>query len=43
VRKQKRVAFAAVGDGSSLHTIQAVLTPEQAEGLVRRSTFTVLY
>ncbi|KAF2730264.1 asparaginyl-tRNA synthetase [Polyplosphaeria fusca] len=33
VRKQKRVAFAALGDGSSLHTVQAVLTPQQAEGL----------
>lgn len=33
VRKQKRIAFAAVGDGSSLQTVQAVLTPEQAEGL----------
>jgi asparaginyl-tRNA synthetase len=31
VRKQKRVAFAAIGDGSSLQTVQAVLTPEQAE------------
>ena len=34
VRKQKRVAFAAIGDGSSLETVQAVLTPDQAEGLV---------
>lgn len=34
VRKQKRVAFAAIGDGSSLQTVQAVLTPEQAEGSV---------
>ncbi|KAF2176326.1 asparaginyl-tRNA synthetase [Zopfia rhizophila CBS 207.26] len=33
VRRQKRVAFAAIGDGSSMHTIQAVLTPEQADGL----------
>ncbi|KAF2201896.1 asparaginyl-tRNA synthetase [Delitschia confertaspora ATCC 74209] len=33
VRKQKRVAFAAIGDGSSLQTVQAVFTPEQAEGL----------
>ncbi|KAF9731442.1 hypothetical protein PMIN06_000455 [Paraphaeosphaeria minitans] len=33
VRKQKRVAFAAIGDGSSLTTVQAVLTPEQADGL----------
>ena len=34
VRKQKRVAFAAIGDGSSLKTVQAVLTPEQADGSV---------
>lgn len=33
VRKQKRVAFAAVGDGSSLESLQVVLNPEQAEGL----------
>ncbi|KAF2501794.1 mitochondrial carrier [Lophium mytilinum] len=33
VRKQKRVAFAAIGDGSSLQPLQAVLSPEQAEGL----------
>ncbi|CAI6338849.1 unnamed protein product [Periconia digitata] len=33
VRKQKRVAFAAIGDGSSLQTVQTVLTPEQADGL----------
>lgn len=31
VRKQKRVAFAAIGDGSSLRTVQAVLTPDQAD------------
>lgn len=30
VRKQKRVAFAAIGDGTSLDAVQAVLTPEQA-------------
>lgn len=33
VRKQKRVAFAAVSDGSSLESLQVVLSPEQAEGL----------
>ena len=32
VRKQKRIAFAAIGDGSSLQTVQAVLTPSQADG-----------
>ena len=31
VRKQKRVAFAAISDGSSLEAVQAVLTPEQAK------------
>jgi asparaginyl-tRNA synthetase len=30
IRKQKRIAFAAVGDGSSLQAVQAVLTPDQA-------------
>jgi asparaginyl-tRNA synthetase len=34
VRKQKRVAFAAIGDGSTLKTVQAVFSPEQAEGSV---------
>jgi asparaginyl-tRNA synthetase len=34
VRKQKRVAFAAIGDGSTLQTVQAVLSPELAEGSV---------
>jgi len=30
IRKQKRVAFAAIGDGSTLESLQAVLSPEQA-------------
>lgn len=34
VRKQKRVAFAAIGDGSTLQTVQAVLAPQLAEGSV---------
>ena len=34
VRKQKRVAFAAIGDGSTLKTVQAVFSPEQADGSV---------
>jgi len=34
VRKQKRIAFAAIGDGSTLQTVQAVLPPQLAEGLV---------
>ncbi|KAI9673761.1 MAG: asparaginyl-tRNA synthetase [Trizodia sp. TS-e1964] len=33
VRKQKRVAFAAVGDGSTIQSLQAILTPEQAKNL----------
>jgi aspartyl/asparaginyl-tRNA synthetase len=35
VRRQKRTAFAAIGDGSSLKSLQAVLTPEQADGYGR--------
>jgi asparaginyl-tRNA synthetase len=31
VRKQKRVAFAALADGSAMQPLQAVLTPAQAE------------
>lgn len=31
IRKQKRVAFAAVSDGSSSQPVQAVLNPDQAE------------
>lgn len=30
VRKQKRIAFAALGDGSTIDSLQAVLKPEQA-------------
>jgi hypothetical protein len=30
VRKQKRIAFAAVGDGSTINSLQAVLKPEDA-------------
>lgn len=30
VRKQKRIAFAAVGDGSTVDSVQAVLKPEDA-------------
>ncbi len=32
VRKQKRVAFAAVSDGSTLESLQAVLRPDDAVG-----------
>jgi len=35
VRKQKRVAFAAIGDGSTTGSLQAVLKPEQAIGYDR--------
>src|SRR5690349_103400 len=31
IRKQKTRAFAAIGDGSSLEPLQALLTPAQAE------------
>lgn len=30
VRKQKKIGFAAVGDGSTLESVQAVLKPEDA-------------
>ncbi|KFZ11842.1 hypothetical protein V502_07362 [Pseudogymnoascus sp. VKM F-4520 (FW-2644)] len=33
IRKQKTRAFAAIGDGSSLEPLQALLTPAQAESL----------
>ncbi|GAB7352202.1 hypothetical protein MBLNU459_g2677t3 [Dothideomycetes sp. NU459] len=33
IRKQKRIAFAAISDGSSMQPVQAVLKPEQAESL----------
>lgn len=33
VRKQKRIAFAAIGDGSTLQTVQAVSSPQLAEDL----------
>lgn len=32
LRKQKRIAFLALGDGSAYQPLQAVLTPEQSEG-----------
>lgn len=32
IRKQKKVAFAALSDGSSIEPLQVVLTPDQAEG-----------
>lgn len=31
IRKQKKIAFAALGDGSTLDPLQAVMKPEQAE------------
>ncbi|KAK2763756.1 asparaginyl-tRNA synthetase [Arachnomyces sp. PD_36] len=33
VRKQKRVAFAEISDGSTIQPLQAILTPEQAADL----------
>ena len=32
VRKQKHRAFVEIGDGSTVHTLQAILEPSQAEG-----------
>ncbi len=32
VRRQKRVSFAHIGDGTTLTPLQAVLTKEQSEG-----------
>lgn len=34
VRRQKNIAFAAVGDGSSYGSLQAVLDPQQADACV---------
>jgi len=34
VRRQKKIAFAAIGDGSSLDSVQVVLKPEDAAQLV---------
>lgn len=34
VRRQKKIAFAVIGDGSSLDSVQAVLKPEDAALLV---------
>ena len=39
VRKQKRIAFAAIGDGSSLDSVQVVLKPEDAAEYVSSTTF----
>lgn len=36
VRKQKRIAFTAIGDGSTLQTVQAVMPPHLAEGFVKQ-------
>ena len=33
IRNQKQRSFAAIGDGSSMQTLQALLTPEQAKGV----------
>lgn len=39
IRKQKKVAFAALSDGSSIEPLQVVLTPDQAEGYVSLLTY----
>ncbi|KAF1928810.1 putative asparaginyl-tRNA synthetase Slm5 [Didymella exigua CBS 183.55] len=41
VRKQKRIAFAVIGDGSTLSTVQAVLSPQLAEDLSTGAAVTV--
>ncbi|KAF1817653.1 asparaginyl-tRNA synthetase [Eremomyces bilateralis CBS 781.70] len=41
VRRQKRIAFAAIGDGSSLEPLQVVLQPEHAEELSNGTAVTV--
>ncbi|KAL6709538.1 asparaginyl-tRNA synthetase [Coniothyrium glycines] len=41
IRKQKRVAFAAIGDGSTLQTVQAVLAPQLADGLSTGAAVTI--
>lgn len=42
VRKQKRIAFAALGDGSSLESLQAVLKPDQAAEYVAATSMLYL-
>ncbi|KAF3005166.1 asparaginyl-tRNA synthetase [Curvularia kusanoi] len=41
LRKQKRIAFAVIGDGSTLQTVQAVLSPQLAENLSTGAAVTV--
>lgn len=43
VRKQKHVAFAIIGDGSSLDSLQAVLSPVQAERLAEPYAEAVIF
>lgn len=31
IRKQKKIAFAAIRDGTSLRALQAIIKPEEAE------------
>ncbi|KAI9881198.1 MAG: asparaginyl-tRNA synthetase [Pleopsidium flavum] len=41
VRKQKRISFAAIGDGSTIQPLQIVLEPVQAQGLSTGTTVEV--
>lgn len=34
MRRQKKVAFIALGDGSTLDPLQAILRPDQTDGCV---------
>lgn len=42
IRKQRKRSFAAIGDGTSLRTLQAVLQPEQADGYANLSVSSLL-
>ena len=43
IRKQKRIAFAAVGDGSTTQSLQAVLKPEDAAKYVCETNCIAIY
>ena len=39
VRRQKKIAFVAIGDGSTLDPLQVVLDPKETHGYVKRLYF----
>ncbi|KAI4086553.1 MAG: hypothetical protein LQ344_007456 [Seirophora lacunosa] len=41
IRKQKRHAFLEIGDGSTIHSLQVVLSPDQVQGLSTGASVTV--